>query len=333
MSVEIIKPKVNVINFNNIVPDNDSLTPSAHVMEYVCRVCYNSYDKMTDNSYISILSGAAKRNHRSIFDFSNIQFVFKLKDQQAFTHIENFFSSEKYLNYDVYTIDADTYCIKVTGSIRAFIELLERYTYSSMEYTFIFNYIFYFLKDNYEYIITNWPTFNELTSFNENTTIDDVYCECTFEDIVKNVHNRQDKVHRKILVEFVTDRGLHNEAVRHRVFEHMAESQRYVRYGTGKNPLKICVDTIRFSDKAYINALKQISESCYSTYKSMLNDGYAPQLARAALPMGTALKSFIYGNMGNWEHFFRLRSHSAALPMMQEVSNETLQQFINKGLF
>ena len=73
--IEIIKPVVNVIDFDKIIQE-DTITPSANVMEYVCRVCYNSYDKMKDGSYIDLLSKSAKKGHRSVFEFSNIQFSY-----------------------------------------------------------------------------------------------------------------------------------------------------------------------------------------------------------------------------------------------------------------
>jgi len=334
MSVEIITPIVNVVDFDKIISEKTTETPSAYVMEYVCRVCYNSYDKIKADSYIKLLSDAAKRGHRSIFDFSNVQFVFHINDHQTFISLDHFFESEKYLNHEAYTLNSNSNAIMVTGSIRSFIELLERYTYLSFEYTFVFSQIFSALYDNYEYIITNWPSCPELLNFYNKIVGECDYNErILFTDIIDKVNVKQDKIHRKILVELTTDRGLHNELVRHRPAEHMAESQRYVRYGTDKNPLKICIDSKRFSDEDYVTILKESSEVCYGAYKKLLDGKYAPQVARATLPMGTALKSFIYCNMEEWEHVVRLRYAKDALPMAQEVTGEIFKQMVNKKLF
>lgn len=332
MKVEIIKPVVNVVDFDKIVLKKTT-TPSAYVMEYVCRVCYNSYDKITEDSHKTLLAGAAKRGHRSVFDFSNIQFDFKIDNSQEMVGLDAFFEGEKYLKHDVYETN-DTYSVKVTGSIRAFIELLERYTYVSSNYAFVFIGIYGELCEKFPYIMKNWPTIHELITFNEQMWSNETsFNICRFTDIITHVNVKQDKLHRNLLVELITDRGLHNEIVRHRVFGHMAESQRYVRYGVNKNPLKVCIDSIRFLDKDYVKLVKENSDMCYKTYKSLLSSGYAPQIARAVLPMGTALKSFVYGSMENWEHFFRLRSSNDALPMAQEVSKEIMQQMINKRFF
>jgi thymidylate synthase (FAD) len=334
MTVEIITPSVNVVNFDKVIGDKGTKTPSANVMEYVCRVCYNSYDKMTEGSHELLLAGAAKKGHRSIFDFSNIQFDFRIYDNDKFEYLNHFFAAEKYLNHKVYKLNMDINSITVTGSIRAFIELLERCIYTNFKYVSIFQHIFFAIEDNYSYIINNWPTFPELKSFADSVSgisgHDSVY---KFSDIVKQVNMKQDKIHRKILVELITDRGLHNELVRHRPVAHMATSQRFVRYGTNKNPLKVCVDSKRFADQTYISIIKDNSEICYDNYKNLLNNGYAPQIARAALPMGTSLSSFMYCNMEEWEHIFRLRCHPSALPMAREVTNEIFQQMINKHLY
>ena len=54
MDIEIITPVVKVIDFDKIIQE-DTDTPSANVMEYVCRVCYNSYDKMKDKDRKSVV--------------------------------------------------------------------------------------------------------------------------------------------------------------------------------------------------------------------------------------------------------------------------------------
>lgn len=56
-----------------------SITPNAEkLMEYCCRKCYNSIDKITDMSYITFLQSAMKRGHFSILSFAHA--VFEIYD-------------------------------------------------------------------------------------------------------------------------------------------------------------------------------------------------------------------------------------------------------------
>jgi thymidylate synthase (FAD) len=332
MDIEIITPIVKVIDFDKIIQE-DTDTPSANVMEYVCRVCYNSYDKMKDRSYIDLLSKSAKKGHRSVFEFSNIQFSFILNDHQLFTEVIDFFKDEYFLNYEFYEDSCDKKYVVVTGSIITFIELLESYLHKSNENVFIFQRIFEHLGTHFPYIMENWPTIEELFQFYKAFEKEYINVTCKFDDITRLVKNKKDKIHRKILVELITDKGLHNELVRHRPASHLAESQRYVRYGNKKNPLKICIDSIRFKDDYFVGILKYNCNESLTQYRELLEEGYAPQIARAVLPVGSAMKSFIYCNMEEWEHIFRLRCAKDALPMAQEVSKEILNQFINKRLY
>lgn len=334
---EFITPKVKVIDFNKII-DKDihstNYTHAAKVMEYVCRVCYNSYDKMTPDSYVDILSGAAKKDHRSVFEFCNIEMMFSL-DKENFNNIYYILSLQKYFNID---INFNSYIIKVSGSLKSYIEFLENIIVNNLDCNFLYLKVYRWLNDKFKYIMQNLSSADILYSYygycSNTCKIYDNINKFKINDITIENNLKKDKKHRKVLVELVTDKGVHNEMVRHRPCSHLAESQRYVRYGDGKNPFIVCVDSKRINDEKYLQRLKESCVNSFNSYLELLKlDGISPQLARAVLPVGTAMKSFVYCNIEEWEHIFRLRCHYAALPMMQEVTKEILQQFINKGLY
>lgn len=113
---------------------------------------------------------------------------------------------------------------------------------------------------------------------------------------------------------------------------HMAESQRYVRYGDkdSKNPLELCVASCDYDNPDYINSLELIGEESLTMYYHLL-ETLPPQKARAVLPMGTAITHFMYASIEEWEHIFRLRVPKTALPMAQEVTKEIWYQMVSKG--
>jgi thymidylate synthase (FAD) len=304
--------------------------PCLKIIEYVGRVCYNSYDKITSDSYKKFLSQAAKRGHRSIFEFSNLMFAINVTEEEG-NHFVDIVKDSKYLKIIDSSKEERDGCYRrnllITGSLRAFIELLEFNINKCISCKNSFDALFSNIFNTYKEIITNWVSYNEMGHYYKNNA--NVNC---LSDITLLVNNRVDK-NRKILVELITDKGLHNELVRHRVASHMAESQRYVRYGDEKNPLNICVDSIQKTNSYYVEKVKQMGEFSINLYRELLKIGNAPQIARAVLPVGTAMKSFIYCDMNEWEHIFRLRSAKEALPMAQEVTKEIYFQMINKKLF
>src|SRR5271169_6839580 len=92
--------------------------------------------------------------------------------------------------------------------------------------------------------------------------------------------------HVSASVEFLVDRGITHELVRHRLFSFTQESTRFVNY-TKKmppsfvNPFSVLgKDSISGTSLNWI-ALIEHSEMCY---KDLLSKGCAPQIARSVFP-------------------------------------------------
>jgi hypothetical protein len=162
-SVNIITPEVEVIT---------ELPPVEKLTEYIGRVCYNSYNKITENSYIKFNYNGAKKGHRSIFEFNQLKVSVIVPNNKE--EIEPFYGildeCKPFIEYETQHGGIDQNYISqniihIYGSIRAFIELLEKYIDGSMEDAWsinVFEIVYEACKLHGYNILTGWPTYTEL---------------------------------------------------------------------------------------------------------------------------------------------------------------------------
>ena len=116
--------------------------------------------------------------------------------------------------------------------------------------------------------------------------------------------------HAGLTVEFLTDRGVANELVRHRVASFAQESTRYCNYSKGKFDGEISViapETLMVPSKAF---------QCWATacmeaereYLAMLESGASVEDARDVLPLCLATHIVVTANIREWRHIFKLRA-------------------------
>ena len=139
--------------------------------------------------------------------------------------------------------------------------------------------------------------------------------------------------HRIVTVEFLVDRGISHEIVRHRLFSYTQESTRFVNYAKKMPPSFIypsdwqgTIDP-RITDEHWAEVIDKI-EALYRLYVDTL--GLSPQLARNILPNCLATKLWATGNLRNWRHFFLMRTCAEAHPQMREVAIPLLEEFQGK---
>lgn len=118
-------------------------------------------------------------------------------------------------------------------------------------------------------------------------------------------------------VEFICDRGVTHEMVRHRLCEFAQESTRYCNYGGGGIKV-ICPDEIRGNPQAFAiwREVMAVSEHGYEQLTGM---GVKAQIARAVLP--TCLKTELgwKANFQEWRHIFSQRAAKTAHPDMRQL--------------
>jgi len=139
--------------------------------------------------------------------------------------------------------------------------------------------------------------------------------------------------HEKISVNFVIDRGVSHELVRHRLASFSQESTRYCNYGKQdeitvirpfwvdmENGLAMIKQTP--SEKWYL-----ICRNAELAYLQLLKAGWSPQQARSVLPNSLKTEVETTFNLREWRHFFKVRAQAAAHPQMQQVAIPLLREF------
>ena len=164
--------------------------------------------------------------------------------------------------------------------------------------------------------------------------------------------------HVSAQVEFIMERAISLETVRHRLFSYTQESQRFVNY---KNKMRLsfiypkpdiqckhCLDgdePTRINDFEYKHTLGgQLAhfnsipcsydphwlysiEKAEKSYISLLERGWRPQEARSVLPNAASTKILMTGNLRSWRHFFLMRTTKQAHPQMREITIPLLEEF------
>lgn len=140
------------------------------------------------------------------------------------------------------------------------------------------------------------------------------------------------KTHGSVTMKFVCDRGVSHELVRHRC-SFAQESTRYCNYASGKHNREIVfVQPSTFDQwdtKIQDEFLHQL-ECAESAYMYMIDNGLAPQQARAILPNALKTEVIMTAPIYQWDHFFNLRSKGttgAPHPDMKEVADTALATF------
>ncbi len=129
--------------------------------------------------------------------------------------------------------------------------------------------------------------------------------------------------HVSATVDFLVDRGITHELVRHRLFSFTQESTRFVNYEK-KMPASFVMPELNEAQRCSWE--RNISEAEMS-YKEMISQGCAPQIARSVFPNALASRIIITGNLRNWRHFLLMRTTKEAHPQMRQVTIPLLSEF------
>lgn len=130
--------------------------------------------------------------------------------------------------------------------------------------------------------------------------------------------------HASATVDFLVDRGITHEIVRHRLFSFTQESTRFVNYEKKMPPNFIMPEAI--TDNLQ-DIWRQAITNCENVYRGLINSGVTPQIARSVFPNALASRLIVTGNLRNWRHFFIMRTTKEAHPQMREVTIPLLEEF------
>lgn len=133
--------------------------------------------------------------------------------------------------------------------------------------------------------------------------------------------------HFSFSVKFTVDRGVSHEIVRHRVASFAQESTRYCNYGKSGDVSFIKPCYLECDTPAFDNWVDDMMRA-EKAYLRMLEDGFAPQEARAVLPNSLKTEVVMTANLREWRHFFKLRAVGVTgkpHPQMVEVAVPLLE--------
>ena len=142
--------------------------------------------------------------------------------------------------------------------------------------------------------------------------------------------------HASVTVDFLVDRGITHELVRHRLMSFTQESTRFVNYEKKMPPSFIAppgVDNTVVSGWDVVAARPAWLESIAAAemaYHRMLLAGITPQIARSVFPNALASRIIVTANLRSWRHFFIMRTTKESHPQMREVTIPLLAEFKEK---
>jgi thymidylate synthase (FAD) len=130
--------------------------------------------------------------------------------------------------------------------------------------------------------------------------------------------------HESVSVEFLVDRGITHEIVRHRHFSYTQESTRFVNYS--KPGYEACyIKPMDLGDQEEFWG--ESLEEGDADYQVLMFNKVKPEIARSLLPNALASKLIMTGNLRAWRHFLIARTTKEAHPQMRQVVDPLLRQF------
>lgn len=138
--------------------------------------------------------------------------------------------------------------------------------------------------------------------------------------------------HASATVDFLVDRGITHEIVRHRLMSYTQESTRFVNYEKKMPPsiiwpFPLPMDT---TDDVVKDPWIRAMEECEKAYKNLIAKAVPPQIARSVFPNALASRLIATANLRSWRHFFIMRTTKETHPQLREVTIPLLAEFKEK---
>jgi thymidylate synthase (FAD) len=143
-----------------------------------------------------------------------------------------------------------------------------------------------------------------------------------FIDLLKKRGHHAMLEHCVASADWVCDRGVSHELVRHRLAAWAQESTRFCNYLLGKfggqitviNPPIECITTDKVSAAEVLERRGVLYRLIEDQYLWEIEHGIKPQIARGVLPTALKTEIWITANLREWMHIFSLRLDGASGP-------------------
>lgn len=278
-------------------------------IEKAGRTCYDSLEKITPDSYIRFTHEKAGAGHHSILEHSNhvMRTASKPKNPNELRDRIKAALNSSYLRVSV--INGFVY---VSGNYRAFLEdlLISDTNEDAMYVIDPHSLMAYFIQ--LENRIAN--KFNKF----------DIFIKLNDAEDVPNTLKR-------ITFEFITDRAVTHELVRHRRASFSQRSQRYVRENNLQVITPYWFDSVGkdVQSKFLVHILEV--EKVYRALLDKEGPALKAEAARAVLPNCCMTILVMTASVNQWKWVLKLRDHSAAYQPARDLAHQVGLILSNKG--
>lgn len=301
-------------------PGNDE-SDILRFIEKVGRVCYKSEDKITDDSAEKFVGHLINRNHGAVVEHGALLFKTDLSTYHQVRRDVEYLDDCGFKSFLRFTANIDDGYGIISGNIRAWRDFVAaRIEWVGVVPTYTYSVIYYNPRLFPEYApgisIESVALFQELTPI-------------TVADLKTYTEHL---VHHDITMKFICDRGVTHEIVRHRPASYAQESTRYCNYTGDKfgNEITVVAPSWCEVDSEVYNEWKASCENAETRYIWMTKQmDCAPQEARSVLPTSTKAELVMTAPIGEWRHFFSLRTAPAAHPDIRALTIPALADVKN----
>lgn len=131
--------------------------------------------------------------------------------------------------------------------------------------------------------------------------------------------------HISLSCKFITDRGVANEIVRHRIGSYAQESTRYCNYNKDKFDNQITVIDHGYTGDLHACWLEAVDDA-ETSYQIMIAKGATPEQARDVLPLCLETEIVCTWNLREWHEVLRLRTAKDAHPAIRALMIPVLHE-------
>ena len=273
------------------------------------RVCYQSSDKITEDSATPFIEGILKSGHESVIEHTGL--IFKIVDNNEYIN------NVKYLLKDIYGLSyyIENGYIYLSGNIRTFRDITKK------KFVNDFNNIFNQDK-RLKIFVCDIDNNINCNLFNDDIQLYQVQYADIFNNYTNNIN--------RITVHMLTNLSCYKDITRHRLASFSIESTRFCNYSKGKygselsilKPVNLELNTPEYNE--WLECMNNIEKH----YIKMVTEyGCRADQARLCLPHSIAANVIMTATTEEWKHIFNLRCAKAAHPDVRKIMLMILELF------
>lgn len=333
---------MNIVKAGHVHIPHEGIT-SYQFIEKVGRVCYKSEDKITEDSAVKFVKGLVSRGHTAMIEHFWVHLIYNGDIYLLYRAIRDFVENGLHDLGDYSTffrfmqVSNDERTVYLSCPIRVFTELAKRKMDKGAVPLFIREMIYKVQEDYFDFFEETSTFFSEYEDIRTDSII--AVSEDEFIFLMKEADMSEQEImkHNTHTFNFICNRGVSHELVRHRPCSFAQESTRYCNYSKDKFGQEITVIDpftalykdgncdIDFQRKLWLQSM----DFAESKYFDLLLAGATPQEARGVLPNDLKTEVVMTANEVEWQHIVNLRSKQTtgkSHPQMVEVMTPVYEE-------